>query len=64
MPYDTTQPQTSSMISLSSLSINLILPFINGLMLGFGELIAHELGFHWNWIGAKVYRPLKRAPES
>ncbi|KAH3676185.1 hypothetical protein WICMUC_002207 [Wickerhamomyces mucosus] len=39
---------------LGSLSINLILPFINGLMLGFGELVAHEIGFHYNWIGANV----------
>ncbi|GCE99479.1 hypothetical protein ZYGM_003227 [Zygosaccharomyces mellis] len=26
-----------------SCAINLILPFINGLMLGFGELLAHEI---------------------
>lgn len=39
---------------LGRLSINLILPFINGLMLGFGEIIAHEIGFHYNWSGAKV----------
>jgi hypothetical protein len=39
---------------LASLSINLLLPFINGLMLGFGEIIAHEIGFHYNWFGANV----------
>lgn len=39
---------------LGSLSINLFLPFINGLMLGFGEIIAHEIGFHYNWFGANV----------
>lgn len=39
-------------------AINLILPFINGMMLGFGEILAHEIGFKYNWIGAKV--PPKR----
>lgn len=34
--------------------INLILPFINGLMLGFGEILAHELGFKYGWVGARV----------
>lgn len=48
-----TQGRTFGSI-LASLSINLILPFINGLMLGFGEIIAHELGFHYNWFGANV----------
>lgn len=38
-------------------SINLILPFINGMMLGFGEILAHELGFRYNWVGAKVEPP-------
>lgn len=35
-------------------AINLILPFINGVMLGFGEILAHEIGFRYNWIGARV----------
>jgi len=35
-------------------AINLILPFINGVMLGFGEIFAHELAFRWGWRGAKV----------
>lgn len=35
-------------------AINLILPFINGLMLGFGELFAHELAFRWGWGGTRV----------
>lgn len=38
-------------------SINLILPFINGMMLGFGEILAHEIGFRYNWVGAKVEPP-------
>lgn len=40
-------------------AINLIIPFINGIMLGFGELVAHEIGFRYNWLGARVY-PKKR----
>lgn len=36
-------------------SINLIFPFINGMMLGFGEILAHEIGFRFNWAGARVY---------
>ena len=35
-------------------AINLLLPFINGLMLGFGELIAHEVAFRFGWSGTKV----------
>ncbi|SCU94710.1 LAME_0F08790g1_1 [Lachancea meyersii CBS 8951] len=43
-----------------SCSINLILPFLNGLMLGFGELIAHEISWKFNWFkrsntGYKIY---------
>ncbi|ANB11775.1 Mim1p [Sugiyamaella lignohabitans] len=39
---------------LETSAINLFLPFINGLMLGFGEIFAHELGFRWGWSGARV----------
>lgn len=35
-------------------AINLILPFVNGLMLGFGELLAHEAAFRLGWSGTKV----------
>lgn len=35
-------------------AINLVLPFINGLMLGFGELLAHEVAFRWGWSQTKV----------
>ncbi|CAN6621089.1 mitochondrial import protein 1 [Trichomonascus vanleenenianus] len=38
--------------------INLFLPFVNGMMLGFGEIFAHELGFKWGWVGARVH-PLR-----
>ncbi|SCW03497.1 LAFE_0G11782g1_1 [Lachancea fermentati] len=44
-------------------SINLILPFVNGLMLGFGELIAHEISWKFNWFG-KSNKGYKIYPES
>ncbi|KAF2651867.1 TOM13-domain-containing protein [Lophiostoma macrostomum CBS 122681] len=34
-------------------AINLLLPFINGLMLGFGELVANEAAFRLGWSGTK-----------
>jgi hypothetical protein len=43
---------------LRATAINLVLPFINGVMLGFGEIFAHELAFRWGWRSAKV--PLYR----
>ena len=46
---------------LRTTAINLILPFINGVMLGFGEIFAHELAFRWGWRGAKVKN--KKAPQ-
>ena len=36
-------------------AINLLLPFINGMMLGFGELFAHEAAFRLGWGGTKVF---------
>ncbi|KAG7869220.1 hypothetical protein KL918_000765 [Ogataea parapolymorpha] len=45
---------TSIWSFLGSCGINLVLPFINGVMLGFGEILAHEIGFRYNWAGAKV----------
>ena len=38
-------------------AINLLLPFINGMMLGFGELFAHEAAFRLGWSGTKVKIP-------
>jgi hypothetical protein len=35
-------------------AINLLLPFVNGMMLGFGELFAHEAAFRLGWGGTKV----------
>ncbi|KAH6658728.1 outer membrane protein TOM13-domain-containing protein [Truncatella angustata] len=40
-------------------AINLFLPFVNGMMLGFGELFAHEAAFRLGWSGTKVF-PLSR----
>jgi hypothetical protein len=41
---------------LRGAAINLLLPFVNGLMLGFGELFAHEAAFRLGWGGTKVCR--------
>ncbi|BFZ54535.1 hypothetical protein PYCC9005_001572 [Savitreella phatthalungensis] len=34
--------------------INLVLPFLNGVFLGFGEIFAHEVAFLLGWRGANV----------
>lgn len=39
---------------LRGAAINLVLPFVNGLMLGLGELLAHEAAFRLGWSGTKV----------
>ncbi len=39
---------------LRGAAINILLPFVNGLMLGFGELLAHEAAFRLGWGGTKV----------
>lgn len=39
---------------LRGAAINLLLPFVNGLMLGFGELFANEAAFRLGWGGTKV----------
>ncbi|KAJ4256767.1 hypothetical protein NW762_008863 [Fusarium torreyae] len=44
---------------LRGAAINLLLPFVNGMMLGFGELFAHEAAFRLGWGGTKVF-PLTR----
>lgn len=35
-------------------AIQLIFPFINGMMLGFGEIFANEVGIRWGFLGAEV----------
>ena len=47
-----------------SCTINLLLPFINGLMLGFGELVAHEVAWRYNWFDRRNVRAFKIEPES
>ena len=42
-------------------AINLLLPFVNGLMLGFGELVANEVAFRLGWSGTKVSLDLSRS---
>ena len=39
---------------LRGAAINLLLPFVNGLMLGLGELLAHEAAFRLGWSNTKV----------
>ncbi|CCD22991.1 Mim1p NDAI_0A08380 [Naumovozyma dairenensis CBS 421] len=49
-------PKFMKLISFAgSCSINLVLPFVNGLMLGFGELFAHELSWKFNWFGGRSH---------
>jgi hypothetical protein len=46
--FDTTLSKRARLLALaSSVAINLVLPFINGIMLGFGEIAAKSL-FGWN----------------
>lgn len=40
---------------LRGAGINLLLPFVNGMMLGFGELLAHEFAFRLGWGGTQVW---------
>ena len=47
---------------LRGAAINLLLPFVNGLMLGFGELLAHEAAFRLGWSGTKVV-PQTQTPD-
>lgn len=48
------EPPLSWGVIFWSCAINVFLPFVNGLMLGFGEIFAHELGFRWGWSAARV----------
>lgn len=52
MPWKLLYPIASRETILSLLkatAINFMLPFINGVFLGFGEICAHELAFRWGW---------------
>mgnify|MGYP001954396425 CR=1 FL=1 len=62
-PLDVYKPPSIWRI-LRGAAINLLLPFINGLMLGLGELIAHEAAFRLGWSGTKVgHRAPKLGPK-
>ncbi|KAF9540793.1 hypothetical protein EC957_003715 [Mortierella hygrophila] len=53
MPWKILSPFISreTVLSLAKMTaINFILPFINGVFLGFGEICAHELAYRWGWI--------------
>ncbi|KAK4118780.1 TOM13-domain-containing protein [Parathielavia appendiculata] len=50
------QPPTIWSI-LRGAAINLLLPFVNGMMLGFGELFAHEAAFRLGWSNTRVHLP-------
>lgn len=56
LPVDYTLPIQRIVTILTRTTINMFLPFINGMCLGFGEIFAHELGFRWGWTGARVSR--------
>ncbi len=47
-------PQTRVKALFSSLAINLLLPFINGVMLGFGEIFAKNIVLEWWRPGSTV----------
>ncbi|KAJ5947558.1 hypothetical protein N7466_000573 [Penicillium verhagenii] len=46
---------------LRGAAINLFLPFVNGLMLGFGELFAHEAAFRLGWSNTKIFPAYRRS---
>lgn len=46
---------------LRGAAINLFLPFVNGLMLGFGELFAHEAAFRLGWSNTKIFPNHRRS---
>jgi hypothetical protein len=46
--FDTSLPVSRRVAALfSSLAINLLLPFVNGVMLGFGEIFAKNVILRW-----------------
>ncbi|KAG0224945.1 outer membrane protein TOM13-domain-containing protein [Mortierella sp. GBAus27b] len=67
MPWKLLYPIASreTIISLcKATAINFILPFINGVFLGFGEICAHELAYRWGWVDSAriVNAPGRRLP--
>ncbi|CAG8759699.1 13618_t:CDS:1, partial [Funneliformis caledonium] len=43
---------------LQTFTMNFVFPFINGVMLGFGEICANELAFRMGWFGVRNMPPL------
>lgn len=65
---DTVSVERESHVSvgrvLKSALINMFLPFVNGMMLGFGEIMAHEVAFRLGWGGTRVFPARRREPRS
>jgi len=49
---------------LRGTAINLLLPFINGMMLGWGELFAHEAAFRLGWGNTRIFPISRRGAHS
>ncbi|KAG5513736.1 hypothetical protein PMAC_000774 [Pneumocystis sp. 'macacae'] len=46
----------SSVLQLTEkIVINMFLPFLNGVFLGFGEIFAHEIANRWGFLSHRVY---------
>ena len=54
-----TKNQITIFSILRSSTINLLLPFLNGVFLGFGEIFAHEVAHLFGWRGVTL-RPASR----
>jgi len=52
---DSLSTRTRLVAFVSSLAVNLLLPFVNGVMLGFGEIVAKDVIM--GWLGWKASGP-------
>jgi hypothetical protein len=52
---DSLSTRTRLIAFVSSLAVNLLLPFVNGVMLGFGEIVAKDVIM--GWLGWKASGP-------
>lgn len=48
---------------LCKAAINFVLPFFNGVMIGIGEILAHEVGFRYGFRGARVVPERRHAAQ-
>ncbi|EMR10271.1 hypothetical protein PNEG_01537 [Pneumocystis murina B123] len=53
IPYVNSESYKKIWSLIRSSLINMFLPFINGVFLGFGEIFAHEISIRWNILGAR-----------